>query len=290
MKDSSLFGKSRAEGLLGKVQRLRLVFACVVLVFCFLIANDVYGAKAVSERHKQLLNGPRRMVDYSAVVKQKMAEKNFGSDLNKRYLIDPKAATQPNMISVLSFEADTCNQGTSFITTIPFSDTGTTTGKTDDYNLSGDPTACPAPACVGYSGDGSIQPPDRGYTYIGTGLGPDVAYKIAFTQPTNLQVIMDPLDSGVNADDLALVFYTSACTNNPSDAIIVADNSGYGGPGDNPDNAEIITFSTLPNGIYNIVVDAYSYATDPPTNGPYTLTVTCAPGQATCRQPGFRRR
>lgn len=287
MKDFRRNSRAKVLGLLGKVQRYQLFLACMVIVLCFAIGNDVYAAKTVAQRHKDLLNGPRRNVDYSGVVRKKVYEKRYGSDLSQRYLINPAKEKQGSMISALAFQADTCNQNTSFITALPFTDTGTTVGATDDYNIQGDPvtgepTNCPSPTCEANSGTF----PDRGYAYAGTGTGPDVAYKIAFIQPTTLQITVDPTDAAPNADDLVIVVYDATCGNAPNTAIVLADNSGSGNPPDLADNSEQVTFTLMPAGIYNIVVDAYSAAGDPVTAGPYSIDVRCVPSQA-CRTPGY---
>jgi hypothetical protein len=218
-----------------------------------------------------------------------VAEKTYRSDLKERFLIDPKASKQPTLISAMNFQADTCNQITSFISSLPFTDSGTTTNQTDNYDLTGDPTACPSPTCEATSGGFS----DRGYTYSGTGTGPDVAYSIAFIQPTSLKITLDPTDPSVNgtgADDLALMFYGVTCSSNPADAIVIADNSADGNPPDLADNSESITINNIPPGAYNIVVDGYTYAgSATPTSGPYTLTVQCVTGLP-CATPGYRRR
>lgn len=286
---ASVIGGSSLKEILAVLHRYRLSLACLVVVMCFVLGNDVYAAKKVADRHKDLL-GPRRVIDYSALVRRKVAEKTYRSDLTKRFLIDPKAAKQQTLMSAMSFQADTCNQNTSFITTLPYTDSGTTTGATDNYDLSGDPTGCPSPTCEATSGSFN----DRGYTYAGTGTGPDVAYSIAFLQPTSLKVTVDPTDvyttGHPDADDLAIVFYAAACSNDPADAIVVADNAADGNPPDLPDNSETLTFTNLPAGAYNIVVDGYTYAgAATPTSGPYTISVSCVPSLP-CSTPAYRRR
>jgi len=275
--------ESRSAVLLHNLKRFRLLMACVVIVLCFALGNDVYAAKKVAERHKDLLNGARHGRDYSAAARRMIASQVYHSDLKKRFLIDPKSTKQKNMMEALAFQADVCNQNTSFITALPFTDSGTTVGATDDYDLSGDPTNCPSPTCEATSG--SFQ--DRGYTYAGSGTGPDVAYKIAFIQPTSLQITVDPSDAPPNADDLNVTVYASNCSNSPSDAIVMADNSGDGNPPDLADNSETVTFTLLPAGIYNIVIDGYTASGDPLTAGPYTINVSCVASML-CSTPGYR--
>jgi hypothetical protein len=278
------FKRSAFTQTLDLLQRYRLHVACIVIVLCFALANDTYAARKVAQRHKDLINGPRQAVDYSARLKKKLFEQKFQSDLTKRFLVDPKksVAAQKSMLDVLNFQNDVCNQNTSFITSLPFADTGTTVGFTDNYDLTGDPTNCASPTCEATSGTFN----DRGYTYAGTGTGPDVAYKIAFLQTTSLRITLDPSDAAPNADDLALMVYGPVCSNNPADAVVIADNSGDGNPPDVADNSEVITFTVMPAGIYNIVIDAYTYAGDPATAGPYTLNVACVPNLA-CKNPGY---
>ena len=287
MKDFRRISRAKVSGLLGNVQRYQLFLACMVIVLCFAIGNDVYAAKTVAQRHKDLLDGPRRNVDSSSVIRKKVYGKRYGSDLSQRYLINPTKETQPSMITALNFQADICNQNTSFITSLPFTDTGTTVGATDNYDLTGDPTNCPSPTCEATSGyPGQIPMPDRGYTYLGTGTGPDVAYKIAFIQPTSLQITLDPTDAAGTADDLNIIVYDATCSNSPSNAIVLADNAGSGNPPDLADNSEQVNITLLPAGIYNIVVDAYSAAGDPITSGPYSIDVRCIPSLP-CRTPGY---
>jgi len=271
--------ESRSRVLLSNIKRFRLLMACVVIVLCFALGNDIYAARKVAERHKDLLNGARHGRDYSAAASRMLASQVYRSDLKKRFLIDPRATKQKNMMEALSFQADVCNQNTSFITALPFTDSGTTVGAADDYDLSGDPTNCPSPTCEATSGVF----PDRGYTYAGSGTGPDVAYKIAFIQPTSLQINVDP-PAGL---DLNVIVYAANCSNSPSDAIVMADNAGDGVPPDLPDNSETVTFTQMPAGIYNIVVDTYTASGDTPLSGPYTINVACLAGM-NCATPGYK--
>jgi hypothetical protein len=283
---ASVLGGSSLKNFVAVLHRYRLFVACLVVVMCFALAGDVYAAKKVADRHKDLL-GPRRVIDYSEAVRRQQVNEIYRTKIGKAYLVDPKAAKQPTIMASLMSGSDTCGQLTTAIKTIPFNDGTpsapvTTVGQADNYDISGDPTACPAPTCEATSGPFS----DRGYTYAGTGTGPDVAYRIRFKQPANLQIVLDPTDPPGTADDLALIFYGQTCSNNPADAIVVADNSADGNPPDLADNSETITITNLPLGIYNIVVDAYTYAgAAAATAGPYTLSVTCAPGFPTCTQP-----
>ena len=284
---ASVLGASTLKNFVAALRRYRLLVACLVVVMCFAFGNDVYAAKKIADRHKDLL-GPRRVIDYSEAARRQQVNEIYRTKVGRSYLVDPKAAKQPTMIASLLSGSDTCGQLTTAIKTIPFSDgflsvaTTAGTGVGDNYDITGDPTGCPTPTCNATSGSFS----DRGYTYSGTGVGPDVAYRIRFKESTNLQIVLDPTDPAGTADDMALIFYGQTCSNDPASAIVLADNSADGNPPDLADNSETITITNLPLGIYNIVVDGYTYAgAASSTAGPYTLSVTCAPGFATCAQP-----
>lgn len=273
------------EGLVDGFRHLRLVLACILIVLCFAIGNDLYAARAVAQRHKDLIDGPRRVIDYTQVMRQKQVQKVLHNETTPAYLIDPKAKSQSSMLSML-VGSDLCAAANSFypnpkVQALPYSDTGTTVGKIDDYDITGDPTACPSPTCEATSGSF----PDRGYTYAGTGTGPDVAYRIEFSQQGNFVVVMDPTDPAGSADDLAVILYGQVCSNDPADAIVLADNAGDGNPPDLPDNSETITITKIPPGKYNIVVDGYTAAgAGSPSAGPYSITINCVPNM-TCVQP-----
>ncbi len=291
MKDFRRISRAKVLGLLGKVQRYQLFLACMVIVLCFAIGNDVYAAKTVAQRHKDLLDGPRRVVNYQDAVNRRAFRNGLRSDLKQGYVVDPKASTQPNMLRALLVDgSDLCANplaGTANpqIFALPYNTTGTTTGYADDYNITGDPTACPTPTCEATSGTF----PDRGYAYLGTGTGPDVAYRITFTATANIVVTLDPTDPAGTADDLALLFYGGTCSSDPNTAIVLADNSGSGNPPDLADNSEQITITQIPAGKYNIVIDGYSAAGDPLSSGPYSLSVACIGGATPCVQPAPRR-
>ena len=137
--------------------------------------------------------------------------------------------------------------------------------------------ACPSPTCEATNGTPSF--PDRGYAYLGTGLGPDVAYRISFGQESNMKIHLHPADTTPGTeDDMALIVYGGQCSNNQADVIVMADNQFPG----ISNNDEDITITKLPTGYYHIVIDAYSYANQQPKSaGPYQLDVDCAtPGCA----------
>lgn len=291
MKDSSLVGPSKTMELLKKIRNFQLVVACFVLVFCFLACADLYAAKTVAERHRGMFNGNRRVVNYAEVAKLNEMRSHYLTNQKKRYLIDPKAAQQPNMMSVLAGGGDKCPSPLSFfpnplIGSLPFSDVGTTTGFVDDYDVNADGVGCP-----GCSITNGIYP-DPGYYYGGSGAGPDVAYRIAFSATANINITMNPTDDDTppqnpNGDDMTLLVYGDKCINADSSQvapIAIADNSGNAIPPDLPDNSEFISIIGLPAGMYHIVVDTYTAPGDTTTTGGYSLNVVCTPSQ-TCTQP-----
>ena len=287
MREFRSIGQSKLISLLNEVRRLQLVLACMVIVLCFAIGNDLYRAQSVASKNKDLLHGAKRVINYTDAVKGQPIKSIYHSDLARKYLIDPKAKEQKSLVSVLA-ATDLCGDRAANIPSLPFTDTATTVGLADNYDLTGDPTACPDPTCTATSGGFA----DRGAAYLGTGTGPDVAYRLRFTGNTNLKITFDPTDVGtaVNpiGDDMAILFYGATCSSNPADAIVLADNSGSGNPPDLPDNSETITITNLPAGFYHILVDGYTYAGAPASAGPYTITVDCAPSMA-CLQPLYRR-
>ena len=289
MKDLRNVEQSKFNNFLSIVRSYQLFIACVVIVLCFAIGNDLYRAQSVVSKNKDLIRGSNRVVNYLDVAKTQRIKTAYNSDISPSYLINPKVnvKAQKSLVSVLSAQ-DLCGQRAANILALPFTDTSTTVGLTDNYDLTGDPTACPSPTCEATSGSF----PDRGIVYLGTGTGPDSAYRLRFTGTTNLKIILDPTDVGTQAnpigDDLSLMLYGATCSSNPADAIVISDNAGSGNPPDLPDNTESVTITNLPAGFYNILVDGYTYAGAPATAGPYTITVDCAPSM-TCLQPVYRR-
>jgi hypothetical protein len=276
-------GSERLSTSLRIVRRYQLLAACLVITLCFLIANDVYGARTLLKKHRDLFPGDKKVIDYSsarwAMVKNELSR----SDLSKRYLIDPRRKEQKSLLRAFA-GGDECNTaGETIITTLPYNDAaGNLVGKADNYDLPTSAVGSPltgCPTCVGLGGQdsGGISGP-RGAVFPGTGFGSDAAYKISFSQPNaNITVTMDPTNT---ADDLAVMVYTSACSSNRSDAIVIDDTNGGGA-------LESVTITAMPAGTYHVVVDVYSYyyyipQADP--GGPYTLNVTCVTGQ-TCIQP-----
>ena len=288
MKDFQDIGQHKLNGLFKTFKRYQLVFACIVIVLCFAIGNDLYRAQAVALKNRDLLQDKKRVVNYQDAVRNQSIKSTYTTDLKRRFLIDPKATEQKTIIKALLNGGDQCPSLNAFypnplITTIPYTDTGTTTGAFDDYDLTGDPTACASPTCEAISGGFT----DRGATYLGTGTGPDVGYRIRFTQTANMIITLDPSEAAPNADDLALMFYGGVCSNNPADAIVMSDNSGSGNPPDLVDNSESVTITSIPAGNYHIVVDGYTYAGAPASAGAYTLNIVCA--TAGCPSPAGQR-
>jgi len=161
---------------------------------------------------------------------------------------------------------DTCGSATA-IGALPYNDTGTTLGATDDYDLPvsiAAPTVTGCPTCTA-TGGGPVEAAPRGGVFLGTGTGADVVYSITFTSSNNsLDVTLTPTGS----EDLALLVYTDVCSNSLADAIVVDDDSAEG-------EAEHVVISNMPAGTYNIVVDAYSTGGTPPgPSGPYSIEIT----------------
>lgn len=266
----------KGSGISRNLRRYQLVLACLVIAVCFVLGNDMYRAKAIVLKNKDLFAGNKKVVNYMEAVKAKTFNKLVHSDLSRQYLINPKKATQKSMLRMFA-GGNTCGLAATPIQVLPYNDAaGTTVGKGDDYDLPPDTTSptltgCPTCTATGTGSPGSLP---RGAVYTGTGTGADSAYRISFgAGNANIQVAMTS-----PADDLALIVYTSVCSNNLSDGIAVSDSGVAGG-------TETITITTMPAGSYNIVVDGYSTGGTPPgPAGPYTLAVTCVAGQ-TCIQP-----
>lgn len=164
----------------------------------------------------------------------------------------------------------TCPTATQITGVFPYSDSGTTVGKGDDYDLPPDTTSptCLAPGAIA---GGGAQP--GGSIYTGTGTAADAAYALQVNQTCNLRVGMDP----TGAEDLSLIVYLAQCTSSLNDCVVV-DDTGVGGV------AESVDFTATAGQTYYIVVDGYSTGGTPPgPAGAYNLTVSeigttgCAP-------------
>ena len=240
------------RGLKGLLRRQTIAIACMLLAVCFVLGADYYKSAAILRTSKEV------------VVADKGKSVNW-QDLPK-ILIDKRTGKRIDPQDAVLGGGDTCGSA-SVIGALPFNDTGTTVGATDDYKLPPDvvaPTVTGCPTCNAVGGGPAGAAP-RGGVYTGTMTGPDVAYSITFTSANNsLDVTMTP----TGGDDMALLVYTNVCSNNLADAIVV-DDDGIAG------SAEHVTISNMPAGTYNIVVDGYSTGGTPPgPSGPYTLAVT----------------
>ncbi|MBK7392348.1 MAG: carboxypeptidase regulatory-like domain-containing protein [Chloracidobacterium sp.] len=266
----------KGSGISRNLRRYQLVLACLVIAVCFVLGNDMYRAKAIVLKNKDLFAGNKKVVNYMEAVKAKTFNKLVHSDLSRQYLIDPKRAKQKSLLRMFA-GGDTCGAPATTIAALPYTDAaGTTVGLTDNYDLPPDttfPTLTGCPTCT-ETGGGSAGSLPTGAVYTGTGTGPDSAYKITFnTGNANILVNMDP-----TAQDMAVMVYTNVCSSSLADGIVI-DDSGVAGA------AESVQITTMPAGTYHIVVDGYSTGGTPP--GPsdtYTLNVTCVTGQ-TCIQP-----
>ncbi len=267
----------KGSGISRNLRRYQLVLACLVIAVCFVLGNDMYRAKAIVLKNKDLFAGNKKVVNYMEAVKAKTFNKLVYSNLSRQYLIDPQRAKQKSLMRMFA-GGDTCGLAATPIQTLPYNDAaGTTVGLVDNWKIPGDvtdPTVTGCPTCVA-TGAGPAGSLPRGAVYTGTGTGPDSAYRISFgAANANILVTMDP----TSTQDLALLVYTNVCSSAPADAIVV-DDTGAGGI------AESVTITNMPAGTYHVVVDGYSAgATLPGPSGPYTLNVTCVTGQ-TCIQP-----
>ncbi len=182
----------------------------------------------------------------------------------KNKVIPPR----PNIPGTTTGGGDTAATATP-ICSLPYMDSGTTVGATDNYDLPADttnPTMTGSCATI-FTGAGPAGSLPHGAVYTGTGTAPDVVYKLEFpvANPDTLTITMDPTGS----QDLSLVVYCNTVSSNPADAIVI-DDTGVGG------DAESVTIGNIAAGttLY-IVVDGYSAGATPPgPSGTYTLSVT----------------
>ena len=257
--------KSKSAAIRIDWKRKKLAFAFIVIAFLFLMGNDIYQVRANARNAKKVISGNRKVVNYQDAVKQKpfFSVLSAATQISNFY-VNPNKPSK----SVLKMLAgsDVCSSA-SQISAVPFADSSTTVGATDNYDLPADttsPTVTGCPTCNA-TGGGPVGSLPRGAVYTGTGTGSDVAYRISYaTNNNSLNVTMDPL----GAEDLALIVYTNVCSNLLSDAIVV-DDTGSGGV------AESVTITNMPSGAYHIVVDGYSSGGTPPgPSGAYSLNVT----------------
>ncbi|MFN0279308.1 MAG: cohesin domain-containing protein [Pyrinomonadaceae bacterium] len=228
------------------MRRQTIVIACLFLIVCFVLGADYYRSAAVIRTSKAVI-----------AADKKTSAKN-GQNQPKVSLV--------NGLNLPMNGGDTCGSATA-IGALPYNDSGTTVGMTDNYDL---PTAFTAPTVTGCpscnaTGGGPAEAAPRGGVYLGTGTAPDSVYSITFSSSNNsLDVTLTPTGS----EDLALIVYTDVCSSQLADAIVVDDDNEGG-------VAEHVGISNMPAGTYNIVVDGYSTGGTPPgPSGPYTLAVT----------------
>ena len=155
------------------------------------------------------------------------------------------------------------------ISALPYTDTGTTVGAIDDYNLPADTTSptLTAGCATLATGAGPAGSLPRGAVYTGTGTAPDVVYSMSFPSgnPDTLTITMDPTGS----QDLALIVYCNTVSSSLADGLCV-DDTGVGGVAESVTVGNIAAGTTL-----YIVVDGYSTGGTPPgPSGPYMLSVT----------------
>jgi hypothetical protein len=254
MRKTQLLG----QRLFKSLKRQTLVFACVLVVMCFLLGNDYYNAKAFNKEVKKTFPKETRVVNYNdALIASSIKKRGFMGTVLRA---STKAYIKTDEILA---GGDVC-PGTT-ITALPYNDAaGTTVGLVDDYNMATDtttPTVTGCPTCTA-TGTGPAASLPRGASYTGTGTGPDSAYTVTFSSAGNsLNVTMTPA-----AEDLSLLVYTNVCSSLLPDAIVVSDRGAAA-------QAETVTISAMPAGTYNIVVDGYGTAA-PGSSGAYTLAVT----------------
>ena len=171
---------------------------------------------------------------------------------------------------------DTCAASTYILGPLPYANSGTTVGKTDNYDLPPDVTNPTCTAPVGFAqGSGPAGSLPRGAIYTGTGTGPDATYQLKMNQTCRIQVNMDP----TGAQDLSLIVYLANCSSSLGDCVVVSD-SGTGG------QAESVQFEAAANQDYYIVIDGYSTGGTPPgPSGPYDLNVSEVTSPLTGCQP-----
>ncbi len=167
--------------------------------------------------------------------------------------------------AVAPLPADVCDGATAEVSALPFGPVSDTTiGQTDDIDLPSDVTAPTCTAATSCTGAGPMGSLPRGASYTGTGTGPDRVYKIRTDAPCDLTITLDP----TGAEDMSLIVFEAACSNNLADCACV-DDTGTGGV------AETVTLSAQAGIDYFIVVDGYSTGATPPgPSGPFDLTIT----------------
>ncbi|MGE3465552.1 MAG: choice-of-anchor Q domain-containing protein, partial [Pyrinomonadaceae bacterium] len=265
------------SGLIAPLRRSTIALACVILAVCFLLGADYYKSSALVRAGKAVISPESkggRTVNWQDMPKVKIDPQDPNAKNMKGKSVEPGVKSDTPRAPEAG--GDTCAFGVATeIPSLPYNDTGTTVGATDDYDLmartnNGSSHACPTCIPTGAGPAGSLP---RGAVYTGTGTAPDVAYSITFSSPAasnSINVTMDP----TGTQDLALLVYEGApgpgCTSgDPQTDVIVVDDTGVGS------GTEVVTISNMPPGTYHIVVDGYSTGGTPPgPSGPYSLTVT----------------
>lgn len=172
----------------------------------------------------------------------------------------------------LEVPADTCPAASHETSALPFGPVSdTTTGMTNDYQPALSSTVeCSAP--TNCTGRGLLSP--RGVVYIGTGWGPDRAYRIQTNANCTLTIDLNPTDPPVAADDLGLLVYEAQCTNELVDCVCASDN-GFPDNTEPNGNTEGVVLDALAGTDYFVVIDGYSTTGAPPGDaGPFTLTIS----------------
>jgi cysteine-rich repeat protein len=178
---------------------------------------------------------------------------------------------QPRVIQSALTGADTCEEAPLTADSLdePLIIADTTVGETDDIDLPDDitdPTCTAAPLCVGTGTTTGT----RGTIWPGCGTGPDKAYRFQVNAACELTVTLAP-----DAVDLGVYLFSSACSNELSACACISDNGLAGQP-------ETITSIQAEPGVnYYLLVDGYQNpppATEPPSAGSYTLTLTRTSG------------
>jgi hypothetical protein len=177
----------------------------------------------------------------------------------------PEARPLPSAAGFSPFSAlaggDLCSPAPPEISTLPFNDTGTTTGMAD--NSTGSLPGF-SPDC-GIVGSGPSRP------------GPDVFYRFTILGPGN--ILTFSLTTSSNQFDPA-IYVLSACGN--LDTCQGGADDPFGGAGD----PEMLTVSNLAAGTYYFGVDsAYPVGPGNPSDGPYALSVTGSFGVAATATP-----
>jgi hypothetical protein len=208
------------------------------------------------------------------VVKKKIADTMTPDELQAykermaRYLASRRRALVLPRPGGPETPGDTCLTATAESGTLPYNPPAdTTVGATDDYNLTGPCTANSTP-CLGEGPPPN--PPPRGQTYAGTGVGPDRVYHLKTDANCVLSITMTPTDTGPDKDDLALMVFQPPCQSAGSGCLCV-DDTGIGG------DFEHVELTAVANTDYYVIVDGYTSQTTqpppPPTAGPFTLSI-----------------